>query len=73
MKHSAATEEGMGKKKKGKETVLKYMKRKREPKMERETLLKPPFLGFKKKRLSLTLNNDLQTTCLDHNKAESPT
>lgn len=51
--------------------MLKYMKRKREPKMERETLLKPPFLGFKKKRL--IFNNDLQTTCLDHNKAESPT
>lgn len=51
MKHSAVTEEGMGGEKKGKETVLKYMKRKREPKMERETLLKLPFLGFKKKKI----------------------
>lgn len=41
--------------------------------MDRETLLKTPFLGFKKKVLSLILSNDLQTTCLDHNIAQSPT
>lgn len=73
MKHRAETEEGMKTKRKGKETLLKYMKKKREPKMERETLLKPPFLGLKKKNLSRIPSNALQTTCLDHNIAESPT
>lgn len=46
------------------------MKAKREAKIERETLLKPPCLGIKKKMLSIILKNDLQTTCVDHNMSE---
>lgn len=69
MKPGAETEKGMKWKRKG-EDILKTHEEKREAKMEREMLLKLPCLGNKKKRFSIILKNDLQTTFLDHNIAE---